>query len=410
MPRISGTLTPKYRKHKATAQAVVTIAGKDHYLGPWKSKASRIEYDRRIGEWLSAGRPTAQPGGSDITVVELIARYARYARTYYVRDGRATGEAQNIRQALHLLKERYGRTPAIEFGPLALKALRNGMISERGWSRSMVNSNIGRLRRMFKWAASEELVSESVWRSLSTVEGLRRGKSEARETKPVLPVSDAAVGATLPKLSTVVADMVRLQRFTGMRPGEICLLRPGDIDRSADVWSYTPQRHKTEHHGRKRIVFVGPRAQDVLRPYLLREESAYCFSPAESERKRRELAHERRVVPLSCGNKPGSKRTPKRARPPRDRYTTDTYRRAIEYACIKTWPAPGGLDEKETLDWHKAHRWHPNQLRHTAATEIRRQFGLEAAQVTLGHSKMDVTQVYAERDLQKAAAIMREVG
>jgi len=54
--------------------------------------------------------------------------------------------------------------------------------------------------------------------------------------------------------------------------------------------------------------------------------------------------------------------------------------------------------------------WSPNQLRHSAATEIRLRFGLEAAQVALGHSKAEVTQVYAERDWTKAAAVMREVG
>jgi integrase len=145
------------------------------------------------------------------------------------------------------------------------------MVAESGWSRPMVNANVGRLRRMFKWAASEQLVNESVWRQLSTVEGLRRGKSQARETKPIEPVADATVDATLPKLSPVVADMVRLQRLTGMRPGEVCLLRPDDLDRSADVWSYKPHRHKTEHHGRERIVFIGPKAQILLRPYLLRE-------------------------------------------------------------------------------------------------------------------------------------------
>jgi integrase len=164
--------------------------------------------------------------------------------------------------------------------------------------------------------------------------------------------------------------------------------------RTADVWSYRPHRHKTEHHGRQRIVFIGPKAQHVVRPYLLREESAYCFSPVESELKRRLLRHERRVTPLSCGNRPGTNRNPERKRPPLDRYTTASYRRAVEYACRKL----------------ATDKWHPNQLRHTAATEIRRQFGLEAAQVTLGHSKLDVTQVYAERDLNKAQAIMREVG
>ena len=55
-------------------------------------------------------------------------------------------------------------------------------------------------------------------------------------------------------------------------------------------------------------------------------------------------------------------------------------------------------------------RWGPNRLRHTATTEIRRTFGLEAAQVTLGHSQADVTQIYAEKDLTLAAKVAREIG
>jgi integrase len=68
------------------------------------------------------------------------------------------------------------------------------------------------------------------------------------------------------------------------------------------------------------------------------------------------------------------------------------------------------MTEAEAKAWCSEHRWSPNQLRHTAGTEIRRQFGLEAAQVTLGHSNANVTQIYAERDLAKAAEIMRQVG
>jgi hypothetical protein len=42
--------------------------------------------------------------------------------------------------------------------------------------------------------------------------------------------------------------------------------------------------------------------------------------------------------------------------------------------------------------------------------DIRARYGLEAAQVILGHSRTDVTQVYAERDLAKAVEVMREIG
>ena len=128
MPRLVNA-TPKYRKHKATGQAIVTIQGKDHYLGPWQSKASKIEYDRLIGEWLAAGRPTDRPGrGLDLTVTELIAAYWKYVKQRYVKDGKPTGEQGCLKLAVHILRDHYGHTSAAEFGPLALKALRSRMI------------------------------------------------------------------------------------------------------------------------------------------------------------------------------------------------------------------------------------------------------------------------------------------
>ncbi len=60
--------------------------------------------------------------------------------------------------------------------------------------------------------------------------------------------------------------------------------------------------------------------------------------------------------------------------------------------------------------WQATQRWSPNQLRHTAATAIHKNFGLETAQVILGHSAADVTQIYAERDANKAREIAREIG
>jgi integrase len=376
--------------------------------GSYFSVGPEVEYDRLIGEWLAAGRPTSQPAQNDLAVVELIARYKQFAKSYYRKDGKPTGTLSYIGVALDVLRRSYGRTNAIDFGPLALKALRQKMI-DANHARTYINKLVDCIRRMFKWAVAEELLPPSVYQALQSVPGLRKGRGEGRETPPVKPVDDATVDATLPRLPAVVADMVRFQRLTGCRPGEVCIVRPCDVDTTGEVWSYRPASHKTEHHGRERVIFVGPRGQDVLRPYLLRDKASYCFAPADSERKRRQLAHERRATPLSCGNRPGTSRKRKRRRAPGDRYDVHTYRRAIDRAVVlvnrgRTKDAEPGA-KPELLQ-----SWSPNQLRHSAATEIRRRFGLEAAQVALGHSKADVTQVYAERDWTKAAAVMREVG
>jgi hypothetical protein len=42
MARTIGMPTPKYRKHRASEQAIVTNSGRDRYLGPHGSMASRL--------------------------------------------------------------------------------------------------------------------------------------------------------------------------------------------------------------------------------------------------------------------------------------------------------------------------------------------------------------------------------
>lgn len=217
------------------------------------------------------------------------------------------------------------------------------------------------------------------------------------------------VEATLPHLQPIVADMVRLQRLTGARPAEICILRPCDVDRSGDVWAYRPAHHKTEHHGQERVIFIGPKAQAVLLPYLLRASGAHCFSPKESEGKHNAQRREERASPMTP-SQTKRKRLRRPARAPGDHYTVESYRRAIHRAADKANVA--AVKATPGAPWVRLliRRWCPNRLRHSAATEIRARYGLEAAATVLGHAKADVTQIYAERDLAKAEAIMRDVG
>ncbi|MBN2292168.1 MAG: site-specific integrase [Pirellulales bacterium] len=425
MPKSSSSRVPSYRRHKPTGQAVVTINGQDIYLGKWNKAASKAEYDRLIAEFLANGRRLHSEIES--SVVEVINAYRKFAERYYRKNGEVTREYGCIKEALKIVRELYGRTNANDFGPLALKAVRQRMI-DNGWSRGYVNKSIGRIRRCFKWAVENELVRPDMYHGLMAVSGLRKGRSEAREPDPVQPVDDATVQATLPHLTPIVADMIRLQRITGCRPQDVCNLRPCDVDMSSDVWLYRPDTHKTEHHGRERIIPIGPKGQDILRSYLLRDKESYCFRPIDSEKKRRAAQHANRQTPLSCGNKPGSNRKKMPKRTAGEKYITESYRRAIHRACDSAFPVAEPLcrrdgesvkqfqerlTEKQLAEldqWQSDHRWSPNRLRHSAGTEIRKRYGLEAAQVILGHASADVTQVYAERDLTKAVEIMREVG
>ncbi|MEQ8211047.1 MAG: site-specific integrase [Lacipirellulaceae bacterium] len=384
---------PKYRRHKAKGLAVVTLNGRDIYLGKYNSAASKQEYQRLVGEWLQGGGQLRDDRQTEITVSEVMAAYVRFARGYYRKNGKPTREYEMIVESCKLIKPLYGRCRAVDFGPLSLKAVRQVMIG-LDHSRRYINKNVDRVKRMFKWAAAEEMIPASIPQALSMVTGLRKGRTEARENPPVLPVDDSVVDATLAHLPEVVADMVRFQRATGCRPNEVCQLRPCDVDRGGDVWTYRPESHKTEHHGKTRVILCGPKAQAILLKYLARDAQAYCFRPCDSEAKRRASKHATRITPQATGNRPGTNRKRKAKCKAGEMYSTDSYRRAIHRACDK----------------HDIEKWAPNRLRHTAATEIRREFGLEAAQVILGHSSADVTQVYAERDLAKGIEVVRKIG
>ena len=421
MPRLNQSV-PKYRKHTASKQAFVELAGRRHYLGPHGTTASRLEYDRLIGEWLQNGRATRShddDAPSSLSVVELIVAYLNFAKAYYRKAGRPTSEYTAIVHALRQLKRLYGRKRVTDFGPIAMQAVMAQMVAD-DWSRGTVNRQAARIKRMFKWAVSQELIPASIHHALSSVAGLRKGRTEARETSPVLPVDDAVVDATIEQLPKVVGDMITVERLSGMRPAEVCLLRPMDLDRSGDVWIYRLQTHKTEHYGRERVVFFGPRAQAVLLKYLARDAAAYCFRPCDSEAKRRAARHAAREVPLSSGNRPGSNRKARPKCKAGAQYSVAAYRRAIHRGCDRAFPHPAlSASPKAKLTaeqlaalkkWQSAHRWSPNQLRHSAATRIRREFGLEASQVILGHASAAVTQVYAERDAAKGIEVARRIG
>jgi len=394
MPKLTHRL-PAYRLHKPSGRAVVTIAGKVLYLGKFGSPESRAEYERVMAEWLTRSRrPAPAPGlGPNLTVSEVMVAYWRHVQGYYVKDGKPTSEVETIRYALRPLRTLYGTTPAADFGPSALKTVRRAMI-EQGWCRGYVNKQVIRVRRMFAWAVENEMVPGSVHQALAAVSGLSKNRSAAREKPPIGPVPDEHVAAVLPLVNVVVAAMIRVQRLTGMRPQEVVHLRPTDVDTSdPSCWVYRPHRHKGEHHGRERLVFIGPLAQEVLGPWLDREPGVYCFRPSDAVAARNAKSRANRVTPLRAWEAARTpKPNPKRA--PGLRYTKDSYRVAIQRVCRDLGIPP----------------WSPNQLRHSRATDLRRVFGIEAAQAVLGHSEIGVTQVYAERDMARAREVMREVG
>jgi len=379
---------PKPTKHRS-GQAVVRLNGRDFYLGKFGTPAARGEYERLVAEWLANGRRTPQ---DELTVNDLILGFLDHAAAYYKNVGDKSGEIGGIKDALKVVKRLYGRAHAGDFGPKALKVVRDEMV-KAGWCRKYVNHQVDRVRRMFRWATEEEFVPGTVYHALKAVKGIRKGTPGVRESAKVKPVGSKAIRAVLSLVPPVIAAMIRFQYHTGCRPEEVCRLRRSQIRRRGKVWLHVPTEHKTEHHGIERRIYIGPKAQRVLRPWLDAAPDAFIFSPIQAEAHRNAERRKVRQSPLTPSQ---AARRPRkdRKRPPGESYTTASYRRAIHRACKLA----------------KIEKWSPNQLRHTAATRIRKKHGIELARIVLGHTNLATTQIYAEADLTKALDVMGQFG
>jgi integrase len=422
MPRQSKE--PAYRLHKHSGQARVRIDGHDHYLGVFNSEASFTRYQELLAQWRAKqDSPLPSTPSHNITVSELMARYLRFSQYYYRHaDGTDTGEFDRLKAAMPELRQLFGATPASEFGPLRFKDVRETMIhrentgpckrdaSRPTLSRTYVNAQCQRIIRMFRWAAEEELIPASVPAALREVRPLKRGRCEAYETRRVEPVPDDIVETTLPFMPRPVQGMVRLQRVTGMRAGEIVQLRACDIDfrprldfsHDGNVWLYSPQHHKNEHRDNAfRTIPLGPRAQEILQEFLIGDPNKHVFDPREAVADRPAPRGKRRRE-----NQPPNKR--KTARTISDCYNTNSYRSAIHRACDNAFPPPD--DYRDVPAWRREHRWGTHQLRHAAGTEARHSLGLESAQAMLGQKDPQTTVRYAADMLKKSVEAAARIG
>jgi len=423
-----GTI-PGYRRHKQSGQAYVNLSGRQVLLGPHGSPASWRAYHRAVAEWQANGRRVPDKGAGDYLVRDLVAEYLEHAEVYYRRkDGSPTSEVENTAGSMVELLHLYGDVPAADFGLAQLRVVREAMIARppellakaprrtrdkrprrpmlAGLSRANTNQRIGRIVRMFRWASVEEKVPEDVFGKLRALSPLKAHHSKARETEPKKPVDWKDVEAVLPRVPRQVRAMILLQWHCAMRPSEVCSMKPCEIDRKATPWRYRPAQHKTSWRGRSRVVPFGPRAREVLAPFLDRvprpAPDAPLFRPMDAHRERREgrvpkekKRKRRPVTPHDVARVAALEReAAKRRRVPGEAYDVRGYAQAIARAC----------DEAEVA------RWSPGRLRHSAATRLQAELGIEEARCVLGHSTAQVTMVYAQADELRAAAALERLG
>jgi integrase len=396
---------PTYLEHKASGQARVRINGVDHYLGPHGSPESYNKYYELLAEKTAAPTQARQlrATGARLTIAELIEAYREYAKGYY---GNKSKELGRIASAVRPLDTLFSATAVDDFSPLKLQRVLELLVLNgdtraeivkaggRKISRTTVNDYLQVLKRLFRWGVSQELVRSDVHQAICTVDGVRRGRGElskkTAEPKKVLPVDPEDVEKAIVHCQPEIAAMIRLQLLCGCRPDEVTIMRPCDIDQTTKpCWIYKPTTHKNEWRGQDKEILIGPKAKKLLLPWIKKCESVdgYLFSP----RKVAERWNEEQI--RLSGKKPAFVKL-NVLKPPRECYDDHSYAQAVRRACRRA-----GIDE-----------WTPGRLRHNAGTNIRAEYGAEAAKLVLGHKHLNTTEIYAEKDRAKYAKIMSKLG
>lgn len=339
------------------------------YLGRYGSPESLVAYEHEVERWreergAAVSGPETEPGW---TVGHLMIAYYDYARSEY-----APATLSNIRQMISTLRVVAQNIPIDGFGLEHMTAYRQLLIAD-GLAAATIRQRLGWAKHMMHWGARKSLAPGVKWvrrellAELHAMEKLREGRGGVPITRRVMPVSDEVVRRTLKFAPRTVRAMIIVQRLTGMRPGELREMRIEDIDRSGEVWVYSPYRHKAAHLGKQRLIHIGPRAAKVIARHVGERESGVVFATKFGRA-----------------------------------YTKDAYSRAVARAARLAYPLAGGMDE-EAAERTRRQWWHPHQLRHARATEVRDRSGLDAAQAVLGHARVTTTQVYAQIAASRSA-------
>ena len=350
---------PGEKKRKARK---LCAPGSEVALHADRARDVAIAAARRL--WEQATRKPSTTLSKSPTVDELCGGWIAYCETYYRRkDGAQTGEAWVCQNAVRILRQMYGSRPAAELQHADMLAVRDALVRS-GIARTTVNHYMKRVRRLWQWALDEGHITGAQKAELSQVQNLKAFRSEAHETEPVGPVADSVIEATCAKLAENTADMVRVERLTGMRPGEICNMAWEHINTASVPWVYKPPHHKTEWKGKDRAVLIGPKARAILEKY---RQWAHPFSPiacADMELSKGGRVHGVPGVPDSLAPE----------------WKTARYGCAIRKAAERA----------------KVEAWSPNQLRHSFATEVRRKYGIMAAAALMGHAGvLNITHGYS---------------
>lgn len=365
-------------------------------------RQARNAYATWLVEWRRDPRVRNPNLPGPLTIREAFERWEAEARTHYRRvDGTPTREPEMVAYAMRPVLDLFEDLAVDALTPTMLREARQRWIDE-GLSITTVNDRTKKVQRVWRWMVSCEIASPSTLVALRAVEPLRLGRCDAAAPRLVQPIDEDSVARTCQHLPPTLQAMVWVQFWSGMRSGDLVQMRPGDIDTRSDVWIYRPVTYKTQHHDvsrggkRRREVFLGPKCQQWLLPYMRREITLPCFRPSEAIDERH-AARRDAYQPAGADYRlaPSYLARARKGRNVGIQWTPDAYRQAVERACEAAGISP---------------HWTPHQLRHAAGTRVRTALGLEWAQPFLGHACADVTEIYAERVREKGVEAARKLG
>jgi len=363
MPRLKDGQLPKHTRH-SSGQGRVVLSGETHYTGAWgpleePCAECKARYDELIGKWFVAGKRPLGLNEKGDTIGGLSRKYQAYGVARFRKRGEMTTHARRILRVCNMVRMVHERTLVTEFRPKDFKGLRAAWVATR--SRKTVNSYAEVVVDMIRWGVAEDLVHPDILARLRAVDPLTKFDVGKPDPPRKLSVSPEELAWAVERIPKPACDILRLLDATGMRPGEACAMNLRDLDRSGECWVYrvTADYNKTEHHDRPRVVFLGPKAQSILEPYVERAERSshgWIFTPRFGRR---------------AGKEP-----------------------YLPFALAEHL--------RDTLREHGKPVWTANALRHGAATRIRKAEGLEATRAVLGHSSPQTTLVYIDPEAHTA--------
>jgi len=382
-----------------------TYLGYENGTGETPSEVTQ-GYLETVLRWQKNGsKPIPTHAKSNVSVETIAIKYLGRVESYCSKSH--TG---HCRVAMQFLIDHCGYLSVDDFTRHTLKHLQEKLEQEgvtgRPFARPLINRYIGFIKTAFREAEECGLCSETTVDSLARVRPLKRGKTTAREYEAVDYVEIDVVKATLPFMSETIRAMVMVHLLCTMRSQDVCNLRTCDIEmndpKHPGVWWYAPCSHKTKKRGKKLVKVIPPEAQEILRPFLNAKRSnpqAFLFSPSDTIKKHREqLRANRKSKPTpsqiertKCANKRKSKR------PFGERYTTGSYRVAVQRAQERARKA--GVDIPH---------WFPHQIRHESISEIKARFGMKAARDMAGHAHVKITRGYAHEKLARMARVAKK--